>query len=144
MDKKDEDKMDLLRLMKLVYIAHGFILVKHGSNPYIDEDAFQAWEYGPVLPELYREYKHHESAFVREVSEAPKLEEEHEPTLGVVWERYKKIDRFSLVGLTHQGGTPWHQCYKKDSRDTAIPDHLIKRYYSLLIEKLRESGSISF
>ena len=141
--EEDANNMDLLRLMKLLYIAHGFILAQHKSNPYIDKDSFQAWEYGPVLPDLYRDYKHYNHDFNNNVADAPEVGEEYKSTLEVVWERYKDVDRFSLVGLTHQEGTPWHRCYRQHSKKIVIPDKITKAYYSLLIEKLRESNSIN-
>ena len=54
----DEDAGDLvsnLKLQKLVYYAQGFSLVLHG-RPLFSE-RIEAWVHGPVVPELYQEYK---------------------------------------------------------------------------------------
>jgi uncharacterized phage-associated protein len=44
-----------LALQKLVYFCHVWTLIEHG-RPLIKQ-RFEAWEYGPVLPYLYREFK---------------------------------------------------------------------------------------
>ena len=52
-----------MQLIKLVYIAHGYMLGKHG-RPLLDE-AVQAWQYGPVVPSVYQAVKSFQSAPVR-------------------------------------------------------------------------------
>ena len=44
-----------MKLQKLVYIAHGFNLALVDSA--LLEDKIQAWQYGPVIPSLYGEFK---------------------------------------------------------------------------------------
>src|SRR5579863_3866825 len=54
----DEDAGDLisnLKLQKLVYYAQGFHLAIFGA-PLFPEDIY-AWNHGPVVPSLYREYR---------------------------------------------------------------------------------------
>lgn len=54
----DEDAGDLisnLKLQKLVYYAQGFALALHG-RPLFPE-RIEAWTHGPVVPELYHEYR---------------------------------------------------------------------------------------
>ncbi|MGH1558477.1 Panacea domain-containing protein [Caulobacter segnis] len=44
-----------LALQKLVYFAHGLMIVRH-DRPLVD-GYFEAWEYGPVHPLLYGSFK---------------------------------------------------------------------------------------
>ena len=47
-----------LKLMKLVYIAHGFMLAlfdRSALNPRFDR--VEAWKYGPVIPSVYHSFK---------------------------------------------------------------------------------------
>lgn len=56
--KAQQDEQELLsnlKLQKLVYYAQGFYLALY-SMPLFDE-AIEAWNYGPVVPELYHLYK---------------------------------------------------------------------------------------
>ena len=51
----DSVTVDPLKVQKLVYFAHGWHLA-FLSQPFILEDV-EAWKYGPVVPELYRDFK---------------------------------------------------------------------------------------
>jgi uncharacterized phage-associated protein len=51
----DGKSLTHMHLQRLVFIAHGFNLaINH--TPLIDEQ-YQAWEFGPIAPELYRALK---------------------------------------------------------------------------------------
>ena len=44
-----------LQIMKLVYLAHGWMLALY-ADPLV-EDTFEAWRYGPVVDALYQAMK---------------------------------------------------------------------------------------
>ena len=48
-------KITPLKLQKLIYFAHGWHLAIR-DQPLIDE-LVEAWEYGPVIPNVYHEFK---------------------------------------------------------------------------------------
>src|SRR5882762_236012 len=52
-----------LQLIKLVYIAHGWYLALT-QKPLISEQA-EAWQYGPVIPSLYQEFKGFGNSFIK-------------------------------------------------------------------------------
>ena len=59
-----KDKIDIrpLKLMKLVYIAHGYILAlldKPTVGAKLEE--VEAWQYGPVFPSVYYSFKQYGS-----------------------------------------------------------------------------------
>lgn len=45
-----------LKLQKLLYFAQGFYTKENDGN-FLFVDDFQAWAHGPVIPEVYRQYK---------------------------------------------------------------------------------------
>ena len=51
----DQKLVSPMKLLKLVYLAHGWHLAIKGK-PLIDEQ-IQAWDYGPVIQNLYHEIK---------------------------------------------------------------------------------------
>ena len=56
--EKNESPIKILRLMKLTYIAHGFMLAildRSALNPRFDR--VEAWKYGPVIPSVYHSFK---------------------------------------------------------------------------------------
>ena len=133
---KDDKQMDLLTLMKLVYIAHGYLLAVQGKNQYVPKDSFEAWEYGPVLPVLYYCYKQCHETFGESVESARCVRKEDEKVLGVVLKRYGKIHGFGLVEMTHRNGTPWSAAFQPLQRHIVIPDVAIKDYYTMLIREV--------
>lgn len=56
--KAQQDNQELLsnlKLQKLVYYAQGLYLALFGKDLFSDD--VEAWQYGPVVPELYHLYK---------------------------------------------------------------------------------------
>jgi uncharacterized phage-associated protein len=54
--EEDQELLSNIKLQKLIYYAQGIHLAEKGI-PLFD-DKIMAWLYGPVIPELYRKYKH--------------------------------------------------------------------------------------
>lgn len=132
-----------LKLMKLVYIAQGWHLAVHGKA-LIDEDV-QAWENGPVFPELYIAIEKYGTDRVKKVplsfyeillieeGKLGEVNEESSEIIEAVSEEYWDKSGQQLSGLTHMPGTPWHDtCEKHDGYRTGpvILRSLIQEYYS--------------
>lgn len=129
--------MTLLKLMKMTYIAHGWMLGIY-KKPLISEDV-EAWQYGPVIPELYRETKQFGRNPVTSLPEdyTVDLSENEESVVDQTYENYKSFTAGQLVTLTHERGTPWDTITKTNllSRrhygpGVIIPNELIDEYYS--------------
>lgn len=50
------EKITNLKLQKLVYYAQAWYLANYGNELFNDD--FEAWVHGPVLPPLYKKYRH--------------------------------------------------------------------------------------
>lgn len=121
----DEGDISNLKLQKLVYYAQGFHLALYGK-PLFD-DPVEAWTHGPVVPGLYRHYKHH--------GRAPITEADYDPTgrftqdqVGLLNEVYAVLGQYSawkLRDMTHSE-PPW-----MDSEATAgvIPQSAMREYF---------------
>lgn len=55
MDREAGDSITHLKLQKLIYYSQAWALVLNGK-PLFEED-FEAWTHGPVIPEVYEQYK---------------------------------------------------------------------------------------
>lgn len=126
-----------MQLMKLVYIAHGWSLGLRNVDLF--RNRIEAWQYGPVMPDLY----HATKRFGRDpiplhlVGDASQLPVSHDDAafLADVYNKYGHLDGIQLSYLTHQGGTPWDCVYRQGVSRIEIPDELIRRHY-------RELGAV--
>lgn len=148
---KNNEKIKPLRLMKLVYIAHGYILAilnKSALNKRFDR--VEAWKFGPVIPSVYHSFKIYGSDDIEEKTkiftdeyseEIPKIEEptlegeEERKVCDFVWKNYRSYSGSDLVTMLHREGTPWSIVYQK-GQNVEIPDELTKVYYSNLVNLL--------
>ena len=96
-----------LELMKLAYVAHGWKLALHGDS--LVSDQAQAWQYGPVFPDLYQGLKEYRANPVDDVplssAEAftkPQVTPEDMRFLRSVFDAYKRFNGIQLSALTHQ------------------------------------------
>lgn len=140
-----------MKLLKLVYIAHGWHLGLTGE-PLIRE-AIQAWQYGPVISSLYQDVKHFGRAEITELIEqyapdgqggsdwvVPEIPRDDPvvPLLERIWQVYSKFSGGQLSTMTHQPGTPWHQVWQDQSGSlrsgAIIPNDLIRDHYRQKIE----------
>lgn len=129
-----------MKLLKLVYIAHGWHL-GYLDKPLIN-DAVQAWRYGPVIPDLYRKIKHFGRGLIDSPIEyygRPGEQGNTPPTsqtialLDKVWDTYSRFDGIQLSAMTHQPNTPWHKVWHESGGDNysgaTISNQLIAQHY---------------
>jgi uncharacterized phage-associated protein len=114
----DEAPLTVMQLIKLVYIADGWAMTLLG-RPLSKADP-QAWQYGPVYPELYRAFKRFGPNPVgapatiasSDVAYKEAFDAEEDGVLRAVLNTYGKLSAFKLSDLTHQPGTPWSKAYQ--------------------------------
>ena len=137
-----------MKLLKLVYIAHGWFLGDTGNR--LIYDPVCAWPYGPVIPNLYFRINHYRgypitSEITSEIgfSNEPELCDSVIKFLDIILKHYNQYSAFELSALTHQKDTPWYKVKKTssqkklDSRSVLIPDDVIKAYYAEKIEAVK-------
>lgn len=135
--REDNEPIDPLKLQKLVYIANGWSLAFMG-RPLIRE-SFEAWRYGPVVPELYREFKEYRSRYIsREArTSTEQIDSEALDLISQVWDKYKDQSAVALSSLTHEEGSAWSMSYDPSAWSSAcIPDSLIREEF---LARLRKS-----
>jgi uncharacterized phage-associated protein len=103
-----------LKLIKLVYIAHGFHLALT-NKPLIEEYA-EAWRYGPVISSLYQEFKKFGNnpviQFAENTDEIPSHDEYTLSLLNKIWDQYGELDGARLSSWTHEDSSPWFRTWK--------------------------------
>ena len=133
-----------MKLLKLVYIAHGWRLGLQ-NLPLIGEE-IQAWKYGPVVESVYQDFKQYGRGSI--ARQKPVFQSNGEmviPTvtdpvvagfLDNVWNAYKHLDGFQLSAITHQKDTPWYKTWVDNGGSeylgAAIPQGTIAEHYRQL------------
>ena len=119
-----------LKLQKLLYYAQGFHLINTGERLFRAE--LEAWVHGPVVREIYFEYKefgYHtitSKPFINKdlFLETPLLTDGEMATIEEVWEHFGDLDGKTLEELTHQED-PWLNTEINDEIDI----ELIREYF---------------
>lgn len=122
-----------MQLLKLVYIAHGWMLGLY-RRPLIGEE-IQAWQYGPVIPRLYNAIRGFRSQPVQgplKSSNGPELDDEERSVVDQVFDIYGRMTGPELSRLTHAPGSPWALTYAPGAFGTVIPNDIIEDHYSRL------------
>ena len=124
----DGRTVSIMSLLKLCYIAHGWRLEITGEPLFSNE--IEAWQYGPVIPEVYRAFRHQG---VQVNSEVPfhgcAISPEDEDFLEQIYGIYGGMSAFQLSDLTHVVGGPWDIATKAGGNYAPIPNDLIKQHY---------------
>lgn len=153
-----DNSLKPLKLMKLVYIAHGYMLALLGYsvlNPRFDK--VEAWKFGPVVPAVYHSFKQYgnqpikkktggftdvrveNDEFVFDYIKPDLQDNKAKMVCEVVWNKYKNYSDSSLVSMLHGGGTPWRDVYV-EGENRIIPDELTKVYYKRVTSALIKAG----
>lgn len=131
LNKAKEDKKDItpLQLMKLVYLAHGWMLGVHGRH--LIKEPIEAWQYGPVIPELYQKTKKFGALPVTyPIAETDlNFDDDEKHFLDKVYRTYANWTGMKLSALTHMQGSPWFMVWTKKDADSIIPNDIIREYY---------------
>jgi len=126
--KSKNESLTPMALIKLVYLCHGWMLGIHG-RPLIEEKV-EAWQYGPVIPELYGAIRHHRSKPVERLLPSPdNLDTDEQEIIADVFKAYPN-DAIVLSRLTHQIETPWHETWHENRKyisDDRIKHHFIQK-----------------
>ena len=135
--EKSRNPLTPMQLLKLVYIAHGWMLGIY-SRPLIS-DRVEAWKYGPVIPQLYHQLKSYRDQFVTEKivcrDADDNLDEEEELVISEICNIYGKYSGIELSSLTHKEGTPWQKVYIEGVNPLRISNDIIEQHYKEMLEE---------
>lgn len=134
-----------MQLQKLCYFAHGYDLALFGEA--LTKDEIEAWDWGPVYPDLYGALKKHGAgpvdglihqnnwAFLEHIRGSVVKEQMTEIEVALidkVWDEYGEIEAFRLSAITHEEGSAWQRVYKPGVKHIRIPNELIKDQFIAL------------
>ena len=125
----EENEISNLKLQKLLYYAQGFHLAIFGS-PLFDE-AIYAWVNGPVVEEIYHEYKRYGKQPIDTFEYVSSLSEEDLEFLEEVWNVFGQFSAWKLRDMTHNEKT-WMD-HEADASE--IPLEELKEYFETRVKK---------
>lgn len=131
-----------LKLQKLLYFAHGLMLVRHEAK-LIDTESFQAWKYGPVLADLYHDMKIFGQSNIKPTDGFipfwPELDGDmkHEKTevLNAVLDQLGSMSGGRLIDISHDTNGPWHGVYISNKKNIDIDNDAIKDYFKTIVKQ---------
>ncbi len=125
-----EDKsIDNLKLNKMLYYAQGHFLARYHRKLFDDE--IQAWDYGPVVYDVYHAFKccgSHPIEYASEDFDESRLSADELEVLTDVYNMYGKYTGLHLKEMTHQKGSPWEKNYEK-GKNNIIPTDEIEVFF---------------
>jgi uncharacterized phage-associated protein len=131
--------LTIMQLIKLVYISHGWSLAL--LNRPLVSDRVEAWQHGPVYPEIYNEFRGSGwQPIMRTAKDAlsgvaadSDFDDDDHSIMEKVVESYGNFHAFELSARTHQPGTPWFDTYDGgEGKFAVIRNDLIKTHFDEL------------
>lgn len=128
-EQNDEcDGLSNLKLQKLVYYAQGFYLAIK-DTPLFEEE-IEAWAHGPVVPELYHEYKEYgKNSIDIEKGEIKNISSDEYDLIDEVYGVFGQYSAWKLRNLTHEE-TPW---INHEAKAEVIPKEELNEYFKTRI-----------
>ncbi|NYZ24121.1 SocA family protein [Azospirillum sp. ROY-1-1-2] len=121
-----------MQVLKLVYMSQGWMLGLYGRPLF--SQSVEAWQYGPVIPDVYHALKGYGSSPVLATINCP--QEHYDPQeidiINQVVDIYKDWNGIELSNWTHQPGSPWHTTWHINGRNSTIPIDTIQAYFNRL------------
>lgn len=124
----DSENLTHLKLQKLLYYAQGCYLAMK-DKPLFNENIL-AWEHGPVVNEVYQEYKDNRSNPIvfDEPYDTKKVDNETQAILKEVFDVFGQYSAWRLREMTHEEA-PWKETDRNDVIDCGkIKDFFKKEY----------------
>ena len=131
--KKNDWQITNLQLQKILYITEVFSLGILGKT--IFNSKIEAWDYGPVVPEVYHKFKYFvdtpipEFAFPRDIEQCDSDECKF---IDEMVELTKGLKGWELVAITHRQGTAWSNTYQEGIKFLEISDDNMRAEYKNL------------
>lgn len=126
-----------MKLQKLCYYAQGYRLAEGGE---LFPDDFQAWQHGPVVPDLYQKYRDFSWRTIDVAVDEKTINPEIFEVVGDIVRAYGRYDGAALSTMTHREA-PWKDARgdlpESEGSNELISKDSLRRFFA---EKLRVHG----
>lgn len=132
-----------LKLQKILYFIQAVFLVTQPKKCF--EETIEAWDFGPVVPEAYREYKLYGSGNIPMITRFIEINKDniwdslvkeykddvisqnHKELIDAVVDKFADYSATDLVTITHRQA-PWKDSYVR-GKNNEITTTAIKEYF---------------
>ena len=126
------DTITNLKLQKLLYYCHGFVLEITGKTLF--ENEIVAWEHGPVIREVYEKYKDCKAEGILPTRKGLEYYKELKDKkvdviIDDVWDVYGQFSAWKLRNMTHEE-PPW----KGTQKNCVISLESMQEYFKTRIK----------
>ncbi len=129
-----------LKMQKMLYLSHMFFMGAHDGEPLLN-GYFEAWDLGPVHPELYQEAKIYGARPVGNIfHKAKDVDSEMQKYLEYSFDSLSKYRASKLVEITHWQHGAWSKHYTPGIRGIVIPNEDILEEYKLRVKKAKSKS----
>ncbi len=120
----DSHPISNLQLQKILYYIQKYFL-NRGDIAFSDD--IEAWQFGPVVPDVYYHYCGYGAMPITTVHESYDIDAKDISAINDIVENKRTLDPWTLVAETHKANGAWDQIYKKGlGNHQVIPTDLIK------------------
>ncbi len=120
----DKHPISNLQLQKILYYVQKAFL---DSGKAAFDDEFEAWQFGPVVPEVYYRYCGFGSDSIRMKYDTD-IKQEYSAIINPIVNTRRGQDPWLMVADTHKAGKAWDSIYKNGvGNHRVIPKELIRK-----------------
>jgi len=138
---RDKVLITPMKLQKILYLANGISHKRLGEK--LIRESFEAWTYGPVIPNIYKLYRNFKSNNITSIidddvyvddynfisSSSFPINEEHLSIIEEAWNSAKSLSAIELSAWSHNKNSPWDKAYNAQPKQKEISDSEIKAYF---------------
>ena len=122
-----------LKLQKVLYFIQAYFLIDKTKNAPCFDDKIEAWNFGPVVPTAYHEYKQYGSGDIPTIESyvlfvTDVITDEDKNRINKVVDKFSGYSATDLVALTHRQ-SPWMNAYAP-YRNNEITLDAVKEYFN--------------
>lgn len=122
-----------LKLQKLLYYLQGVFLGL--TDQVLFSDKILAWAHGPVVEEVYQEYRRFGAAGITRIEEPEETYTEEEKYLmAQVLDEFGQYSAWGLRNMTHSE-TPWLETQQNDEIHTGMIKDYFKKHYIEVVDE---------
>lgn len=120
-----------MKLQKMLYYLQGFHLAFFDCPLF--EEEIEAWQYGPVVPSVYEEFKSNGSNGIKfnDDVELITLSDDQQQLFNTVYENYIQFSAYGLMNKTHDE-SPWKDT--PTGKGNVITHDKMQRFFKTRIE----------